>query len=85
LLKCANSALPILEIALLLTAIGALIWTVRRSGIFPAQLNNSELIRGSLAFIAFAAMLIIGPANAIGVDGTYAVWGRGNDSCGKFG
>jgi len=32
-----------------LPAIGALIWTVRRSGIFPAQLNDSELIRGSLA------------------------------------
>jgi hypothetical protein len=80
LLKCANSALPILAIALLLTAIGALIWHI-----FPAQLNDSELIRGSLAFIAFAAMFIIGPANAIGVDGTYAVWGRGNDSCGKFG
>jgi hypothetical protein len=36
-----------------LPAIGALIWTgpalrVRRSGIFPAQLNDSELIRGSL-------------------------------------
>jgi len=31
-----------------LPAIGALIWTVRRSGIFPAQLNDSKLIRGSL-------------------------------------
>jgi hypothetical protein len=31
-----------------LPAIGALIWTVRRSGIFPAQLNDSELIRDSL-------------------------------------
>jgi hypothetical protein len=36
-----------------LPAIGALIWTgpalrVRRSGIFPTQLNDSELIRGSL-------------------------------------
>jgi hypothetical protein len=31
-----------------LAKIGALIWTVRRSGIFPAQLNDSELIRGSL-------------------------------------
>ena len=35
----------------LLPAIGALIWTVRRSGIFPAQLNDSELIRGSLTII----------------------------------
>jgi len=35
---------------LLLPTIGALIWTVRRSGIFPAQLNDSELIRGSLEF-----------------------------------
>jgi hypothetical protein len=35
-------------IALGLAKIGALIWTVRRSGIFPTQLNDSELIRGSL-------------------------------------
>jgi hypothetical protein len=53
LLKYANSerriaALPILAIAVLLPAIGASIWTVRRSGIFPTQLNDSELIRGSL-------------------------------------
>ena len=32
----------------LLPAIGVLIWTVRRSGIFPTQLNDPELIRGSL-------------------------------------
>jgi hypothetical protein len=39
-----------------LPAIGALIWTgpalrVRRSGIFPTQLNDSELIRGSLTLV----------------------------------
>jgi hypothetical protein len=45
LLKCANSALPILAIALLLPAIGAL-----NRRIFPAQLSDSELIRGSLSY-----------------------------------
>ena len=30
-------------------AIGVLIWTVRRCGIFPTQLNDLELISGSLA------------------------------------
>jgi hypothetical protein len=38
--------LPVLAIALLLPAIDALIWRI-----FPTQLNDSELIRGSLAFL----------------------------------
>jgi hypothetical protein len=46
LLKCANSALPILAIDWLLPAIGVLIWRI-----FPTQLNDPELIRGSLVEI----------------------------------
>jgi hypothetical protein len=47
LLKYANSerriaALPILAIDWPLPAIGILIWTVRRFGIFPKQLNDPE-------------------------------------------
>ena len=43
-----------------LAAIGVLIWTVRRSGIFPVQLNEAELIRGSLVEILIDALLCLG-------------------------
>jgi hypothetical protein len=40
-----------------LPVIGALNWTVRRSGIFPAQLNDSELISGSLIYRAALSLI----------------------------
>jgi hypothetical protein len=45
--------LPILAIALLLPAIGALIWHI-----LPAQLDDSELIRGSLTNNLISALLV---------------------------
>jgi hypothetical protein len=67
LVKMRQFGLANLGNSLAIPAIGALNWTVRRSGIFPAQLNDSELIRGSLILSApsVAVGLRIQPIDAI--------------------